>query len=157
MLILTKSKIDISTRRNRHIDNEINWEPAIAGELMRVRDEMRRWKNAIHRSDVGPCRTFNCHGLTFGSRRAWIHDPVDVQRILDDDGYVEMQRHKVMPGDIAIFRNDGTIDHSGIVVEVQEIMGPRILSKWAALHEVIHYPYEGPYADCVVHYYRIQR
>ncbi len=156
-LTLTRSSISTATRRNRQIENEICWEPAIAGELLQVQDEMQKWKNCIHRADVGPCRTFNCHGLTFASRRTSIHDSSVIQMILDDDGYEQVDLKAVKAGDVATFRSEGNIDHSGIVVEVDDFKRPRILSKWAFLHEVIHFSFEGPYSDCNVTYHRIRR
>jgi hypothetical protein len=155
LLVQIRSTLDLATRRQRQISNEMNRTPAIYGELLAVRDHMRDWKEAIHRDEVGPCRTFNCHGLTFASRRTWIDASSEIQKILDDDDYVEVAKAKVKAGDIAIFRTGGQIDHSGIVVEITPIKGPRILSKWAFLHEVIHYPFEGPYNDCQVSYYRV--
>jgi cell wall-associated NlpC family hydrolase len=74
---------------------------------------------------------------------------------LDDDDYVQVAKKDVKPGDIALFRKGGQIDHSGIVVEMVQIKGPRILSKWASLHEVVHFPWEGPYNECEVTYHRV--
>jgi hypothetical protein len=135
----------------------MNREPPLYGALLQIEAIKRSLTNLIHRDDVGPCNTFNCHGLTFASRRTWIDRSEDIQKILDDDDYTEIKnKRNVKPGDIAIFRKDGEIYHSGIVVDVSDsLRGPRILSKWAVLHEVIHYPYEGPYSDGVVTYYRV--
>src|SRR6266481_7803002 len=119
-LIQIRAELDLSTRRLRHIRNEMNREPPLAGARLQIEQMKRDFKTAIHRDEVGPCNTFNCHGLTFGSRRTWIHRPADVQKILDDDDYIEIDKTKVKPGDIAIFRKNGEIDHSGIVVQVVE-------------------------------------
>jgi hypothetical protein len=156
-LILIKAELELSTRRNRHIRNEMNREPPLEGARLRIEALRREYPNATHRDDVGPCHTFNCHGLTFGARRTWIDKPADVQKILDDDDYVEIDRRVVKPGDVAIFRKDGEIDHSGVVVDVDNLRRPRVLGKWAFLHEVIHYPWEGPYSDCEVTYYRVRQ
>lgn len=154
-LVLIRSEIEVSTRRNRKISNELNREPTFDGDRLAIAAYVKDIPQAIHRSEVGPCRTFNCHGLTFASRRTWIERSTEVQKILDDDEYVVVEKSKVKAGDVAIFRSGLEILHSGIVVEVTSIKGPRILSKWARLHEVIHYPYEGPYNDLQVTYYRI--
>jgi hypothetical protein len=154
-LIQIKAELDLSTRRQRHIRNMMNREPPLEGARLAIEQMKRDHKTAIHRDEVGPCNTFNCHGLTFGSRRTWIDRTADIQNILNDDDYIEIDRSKVKPGDIAIFRKNGEIDHSGIVVEVVEMRGPRILSKWASLHEVVHFPWEGPYNECQVTYYRV--
>jgi hypothetical protein len=59
-----------------------------------------------------------------------------------------------MAGDIAVYRRDGIIEHSGIVVEKPGLV-PKILSKWGNLHEAIHFPFDCPYKDMIVTYYRI--
>jgi uncharacterized protein YijF (DUF1287 family) len=153
-LIQIKAELDLSTRRLRHINNSMNREPALDGMHMAVADMKRDYKQAVHRDEVGPCRTFNCHGLTFGSRRTWIDRPADIQKILDDDDYVEVDIKNVKPGDIAIYRKNGEIDHSGIVVDFVQNR-PRILSKWAFLHEVVHFPWDCPYNEGQVTYYRV--
>jgi hypothetical protein len=154
-LIQIKAELDLSTRRQRRVRNVMNREPPLDGARLLVAQMKRDYKMAIHREEVGPCNTFNCHGLTFASRRTWIDRPVEVQKILDDDDYTEIDITNVKPGDIAIFRKNGEIDHSGIVVEVLERFRPRILSKWACLHEVVHFPWEGPYNECQVTYHRV--
>lgn len=156
-LIFIQAELELSTRRNRHIGNKMNREPPLQGARLAVEAYKRQYPNATHRDDVGPCSTFNCHGLTFGARRTWIDKPADVQKILDDDDYVQIDIKSVKPGDIAIFRKNGEIDHSGIVVEVDQFKRPRILGKWAYLHEVVHYAFEGEYSDCDVTYYRVRQ
>src|SRR4051794_39558460 len=42
---------------------------------------------------------FNCHGLTFGSKRTAILYDIDVNQILADDGYDEIEALEVLPGD----------------------------------------------------------
>lgn len=156
-LILIKAEIPLATRRQRQIKNEINRDEALYGAHLEIQQWRTDLKDAIHREEVGPCRTFNCHGLTFGARRTWIDDPIEVQKILDDDDYMEVQKASAKPGDIAVFRKGGEIWHSGIVVEIVPLKGPRILGKWAMLHEVVHFPFEGPYSDCQVTYHRIAK
>jgi hypothetical protein len=154
-LILVRAELGLTTRRQRQIRNEMNREPPLAGARFQISKLKNDYRDALHRDEVGPCNTFNCHGLTFGSRRTWIDRPADVQKILDDDDYVQVAKKDVKPGDIALFRKGGQIDHSGIVVEMVQIKGPRILSKWASLHEVVHFPWEGPYNECEVTYHRV--
>ena len=121
-------------------------------------DYKKEYKNATHRTDVGPCASFNCHGLTFGARRTWIDGSIQIRKILEDDDYVQIPLQQVLPGDIAIYTKDGQIEHSGIVVEQWErLKQPKILSKWANLHEVIHNPLDCPYKDMEVTYFRIEK
>jgi hypothetical protein len=61
---------------------------------------------------------YNCHGLTFASRRTWIDDASLVPAILAQDGYAEVPVDKVVAGDIVVYYDDdGRADHSGIVME----------------------------------------
>jgi hypothetical protein len=160
-LVQVRASLGLTTRRQRQIENEMNRDAPLEGARQEIAAWQRQLPNAVHRDEVGPCNTFNCHGLTFASRRTWIHQATEVQKILDDDDYHIVDRAKVKPGDVAIFTKNGEIGHSGIVVEVIELLGglrvPRILSKWARLHEVVHRPSEGPYHDHQVTYYRISR
>ena len=126
------------------------------GDILRVRAFRTSFPDAIHRpSDPSP--GYNCHGLTFGSRRTGINEPSDVRRILTDDGYrVLKSEDKIFPGDIAIYVQDGEISHSGIVVWLQNET-PLILSKWGRYHEAIHKPMDCPYNESTVGYYRLDR
>ena len=99
----------------------------------------QKYTQAVFRTDS--CPVYNCHGLTFGSRRTRIPDMESVQMILEDDAYVEITNpHDVIPGDIIIYvGNDGDFTHSGIVVEVDRMLHvPRICSKWGGGPEVVH-------------------
>jgi hypothetical protein len=61
----------------------------------------------------------------------------------------------VRPGDVVIYVQDGSIEHSGIVVWVDGA-GPWILSKWGECHEPIHRLYDCPYRNrTMVVYYRL--
>ena len=88
--------------------------------------------------------TYNCFGMVFGSRRTWILNGAEVEKILNDDGYVPVSRAEVVVGDIILYRDAGTneINHVGIVVhrQLSESGEPdfRILSKWGAHPEYIH-------------------
>jgi len=85
---------------------------------------------------------YNCHGLTFASRRTRVLAGTTVQSILVDDHYVEIEKKDLFPGDIVIYRSyDGEIDHSGVVLDSNQgsLDGPLILSKWGAGPEVIHW------------------
>src|SRR2546430_14604689 len=84
------------------------------------------------RTDPNP--RYNCHGLTFASRRTCVLDENEISRILQEDGYEPVGREAVLPGDIAVYysNNGSSIDHSGIVVSAPEGPGgvPMICSKW---------------------------
>jgi hypothetical protein len=105
-----------------------------------------------HDAEVRTAATgrYNCHGLTFASRRTCIEDVAAVQKILVDDGYVPVSPDSVMPGDVVIYYHDGVIDHSGLVVEVPQgaIRFPRIVSKWGPNGaEFLHWVHRSEYGQ----------
>jgi hypothetical protein len=99
-----------------------------------------------YRTDVNPI--YNCHGLTFASRRTWIADAAMVRTIVGDDCYVAVGENDAMPGDIVVYvAEDGDVEHSGVVV--REKIGlelPLICSKWGKGGEVIHPVHKTPYS-----------
>jgi hypothetical protein len=90
---------------------------------------------------------YNCHGLTFASRRTGINN-LPWETIRQDDGYTEISVLDALPGDIVIyFGSDGSAEHSGIVLENKKglpIQMPLILSKWGSFGEVIHFAHVVP-------------
>jgi len=83
--------------------------------------------------------TYNCHGLTFASRRTKITDSPAISWILDDDHYEPVARQAARPGDVIVYRRDGEPTHSGIVLENEpDLFVPIIWSKWGNGPEVRH-------------------
>lgn len=91
---------------------------------------------------VSPHPRYNCHGLTFASRRAAVLADTDVTLIIQEDGYRSIQTPDVLPGDVAIyFAHNGGIDHSAIVVSKPDDLTrvPFVCSKWGVIGpEVVH-------------------
>jgi hypothetical protein len=113
---------------------------------------------SLLRSNPNP--RYNCHGLTFGSRRTAILEDSEVTHILQQDGYRVIPLSAVLPGDIAIYyAEDGTIDHSAVVVSKPDAIThiPFVYGKWGVIGpEVFHLATEGPdYAISDIRYYRI--
>lgn len=83
---------------------------------------------------------YNCHGLTFASRRTKIVDDWAIKQILQDDAYQEIMISGVLAGDVVLYLgNSGDPNHSGIVVEVPRLAAyPIICSKWGFAGEVVH-------------------
>ena len=100
---------------------------------------------------------YNCHGMTFASRRTCVFRDEDVQVILRDDGYAEVSLEHVKPGDVVLYFEDGSIEHSGIVVDVPRTrpLMPTVCSKWAKYSEVIHSANDCPYKLMQRKYYRV--
>lgn len=101
---------------------------------------------------------YNCHGLTFGSRRTCIDDATSLANILKHDGYIEVLIAEILPGDIVLyFDTDGTVSHSGLVVEVPPTLPlfPKIVSKWGVNgSEYVHWIHRSPYGQSY-RFYRI--
>ena len=89
---------------------------------------------------TAPSATYNCHGLTFASRRTCINKSRDLQRILRDDGYEEVSLHDTIAGDIVIYSAvDGDLNHSGVVVASgAPLVLPLVCSKWGNAGEYLH-------------------
>jgi hypothetical protein len=133
----------------------LNRDKPPAGADLQVSEFKRAYPKAVHRP-VGPTNAYNCHGLTFGSRRTVIWKPSEVQKILQEDDYVEVLTNmEIFPGDIAIYSKDGDIEHSGVVVEVFN-RRPKILSKWGMCQEVVHFVEDCPYKESSVRYFRVK-
>src|SRR5687767_9951314 len=55
----------------------------------------------IRRSEPTP--HYNCHGMTFASRRTGVFESRVVQQILNDDCYREVPEASVLPGDVILY------------------------------------------------------
>lgn len=103
---------------------------------------------------------YNCHGLTFASRRTGIHDSEMVELILREDKYVEIPVAQVLAGDIILyFGKNNNIEHSGVVVEPPSkasLSIAKIFSKWGKYSERVHFMNNCPYDSSLVKYYRVK-
>lgn len=152
-ILLPSSELNLHTRAENQIENEINRSPVRPMDVVLSREYEKNYPGGKHRP-VQPSRKYNCHGLTFASRRTWIWKPSEIQKILMDDDYQSVELKDVLPGDIAVYLQNGDPEHSGIVVEAGYV--PLILSKWGAAHEVIHRVNDCPYDAMQVSYFRIK-
>jgi len=105
-----------------------------------------------------PSPIYNCHGMTFASKRTGIDEPSEIYKIIKDDKYIEIIKEEVLPGDIILyFDEEGDIEHSGIVVRAprqDSLWIPMIFSKWGKYAEVIHLANQCPYNFSRAKYYR---
>lgn len=151
-------ELALETRQSTAIRNEFNDNEPLPGEILAASDLKAKYLGAQHRP-TEVCYSYNCHGLTFASRRTQVYLTQCVRNILEDDGYAPVEKTNVLPGDICIYRDDtGEISHSGIVTSIEKLaLLPRIkvLSKWGSAHEVIHYEDDCPYVPAQISYYRI--
>jgi hypothetical protein len=108
---------------------------------------------------TGPAATYNCHGLTFGSRRTAIHESEEIRKILKEDDYESVDPKRVSPGDVVLYVNSktGDVEHSAIVVSMEVFGVPRVLSKWGHFSEAVHLLRDCDYDSERVEYYRVTK
>lgn len=84
---------------------------------------------------------YNCVGMIFSSRRAWIEID-ELEQILADDFYRKISMAQLDAGDIVIYTRNGTRTHIGLIIfierEANEIRNIVVLSKWGADGEIEH-------------------
>jgi hypothetical protein len=152
----------LDTRKHRHIGNKQDT-GSLPESYLRDNDKfMGKYPLATFRTS--PSGLYNCHGLTFASKRTRIPDNSEIVKIIDDDNYFEITvLSNVFPGDIIIYiDSDGERFHSGIVIDVCNnggLMGIRVLSKWGYGSEVCHPHTYCPYYEMAakIKFYRITR
>jgi hypothetical protein len=157
--ILAKQAIGMQTRLANDILNEFDPTLPHAQDVAVCKTLVASYPMAEARTS-GPSYGYNCHGLTFAARRTQVYRSIDIQHILREDGYNVISIANALPGDVAIYQSQesGELEHSGIVVERQSnIMGPKIVSKWGASQEFIHFYAACPYMPANVTFYRMPK
>ncbi len=99
---------------------------------------------------------YNCHGLTFACRRTGIYDEEVLETILREE-YREIRHRKdVLSGDVVIYRNEGIIVHSGMILSVESNgLFIRVLSKEPRYKEIEHQVDFTPHIGADKKFYRI--
>lgn len=151
--------IELATRKRNHIKNFQCRDGLTKHALSQVADQENRGQSIIKKRAEATA-LYNCHGLTFASRRTQIDDPAAIRLILDDDNYEEVSKKDVLPGDIILYCSpNGDIEHSGIVVgaPTDRLEQPRIVSKWGIGPEFVHSAtmVNGEYDLTNIRYYRM--
>ena len=116
--------------------------PELPEELMRLKtDEHLRWRQGLRLRSISTY-PYNCVGMIFAARRAWIE--IDhIYRLFNEDGYRQIRRSETMPGDVVLYKDEyNEPTHVALIITV-EIIGttPNILviSKWGKDAEFIHH------------------
>ena len=143
---ISRDPLIIQTRARHPIDNALGLK-MLAHEI----EQRNRVQQGKHPAGAklmvrkGPTGVYNCHGLTFLSRRAWLgeeNEQQTVEMILHDDDYDEIEARQALPGDVILYYyDDGALEHSGIVINNPPTANepePWILSKWGHGGEFIH-------------------
>lgn len=149
-------EIVLESRRGREIPNAQQYElSAYEKNSLPLYEKLYPAPEFTHRSKLNP--VYNCHGMTFASRRTWVHDTATIRQILEDDCYSRVDEADALPGDVVLYvAEDGDVEHSGIVVrEKKDLDFPLICSKWGKWGEVIHPVHRSPYSAKKFEYYRV--
>jgi hypothetical protein len=157
-IVQLRQPIGLCTRLGNQIENETDLEDVRWGDKVQAEDFKSQFRHETHRP-VSPSRKYNCHGLSFASRRTNIWESKEILKILKEDDYEELKATEPpLPGDIVIYFLMGDVWHSGIVVEIEPLLKvPIILSKWGKAHEVVHKVRNCPYNEAeTVIFYRIK-
>jgi hypothetical protein len=152
--------VHVETRQHTPIPNGQSFE--VTRWLQSIdADNRAKHRTAGFRTDIIP--VYNCHGLTFASRRTGIDLSESVRTIIKEDGYEKVDLKNVLPGDVILYLspdNDGDVEHSGVVVRVEkfgDVNVPFVCSKWGRGSEVLHHWTDCEYDSTHVEYYRVVR
>ncbi len=115
-------------------------------DLIRIRtvslvdDLTRKGKTGLRIRSVSE-HLYDCVGMIFSNRRAWININ-HIHQLLTEDGYATITLDQLAVGDVVVYRLDGRPIHVGLVTYVHPSVGNianiRVLSKWGKFGEVEH-------------------
>lgn len=100
---------------------------------------------------------YNCHGMTFASRRTGINKIT--MALIAEDSFNRINDSEVLPGDVVLYIDSwGEIEHTGFITSVdlqnRSNFTIMVLSKWGDGSEVIHSLYNCPYAKENIQFFR---
>lgn len=153
-------KLPLVTTEGNEIDNaqmlEVIYQNTTTNELL-LREHGNEPRFARRCTHISPF--YNCHGMTFASRRTGIFENSALAQILEEDKYVMIPTEQVLPGDVILYMAaNGDIEHSGIVVEPpteKNLNIPLVFSKWGRYLEAVHLANRCPYSAERIRYYRV--
>jgi hypothetical protein len=108
-----------------------------------------------------PSPIYNCHGMSFASRRTNIDSSTEIRNILSDDSYEKINEKVTLAGDLVLYitPDTGDIAHSGTIIstvhDANNISTIFVVSKWGKYKEVIHNINDCPYSNCYKEFYRL--
>ena len=151
--------LNLHTAERNDIDNE-QFAFISSYELSQLSSFEHEYPLALFKGN--PTAVYNCHGMTFASKRTGVFEDREIEKILKDDKYIEIKDEKdVMAGDIILYYNETGITHSGTVIQVHpgdhanDLRSIIVLSKWAKHKEVIHNANYSPYSQGAKRYWRV--
>ena len=137
-----------------HIPNYRNEQGYVAGERLEAENYGKKYSDATAKPD-SLTKTYNCHGLTFASRRTNITS--GVESILTQDNYKQIDYGNVLAGDLVAYVSKGAfgaeVAHTGFALYKKGIT-LWVNSKWGAAAEFVHAVGDCPWGDHEIRYYR---
>ena len=101
--------------------------------------ELMKWRRNIELRSVDNY-PYNCVGMIFASRRAWIE--IDyIYDLLRADGYNKIQQNEVKVGDVVLYKRVDDPLHVALVIAKETIGSTsliKVISKWGKDAEFIH-------------------
>jgi len=155
------TELDLRTRANKGIANTQAWQLS-TWDWKAFAEIIKKFGNAKKVADA--CPVYNCHGLTFASRRTAVD--AQVFPILADDGFEEVPAKDAQEGDVIVYFDErGEVSHTGFVIGHKEvILGngltiPKIWSKWGKGPEMVHLVPECDFyiGDDSIKFYRLTK
>ncbi|MGA7080952.1 MAG: hypothetical protein WBQ43_12400 [Terriglobales bacterium] len=154
--------IVLQTRLGNNVDNIQPWHYSHF-EWAQLDAEPKKWEpfGAVRVNNI--CPVYNCHGLTFASRRTEVaSEQAIIKMILDDDGFEEVkdERDAKIGNVIVYWGSSGIPEHSGIVVGDREGAALKTLmiwSKWGKGYEVVHPIHACLWGSMTRRFYRINK
>ena len=117
--------------------------------LIKLRaEELQKWhpKAEIRSVSTYP---YNCVGMIFASRRAWIE--IDyIYDIFRNDGYRQLPQSQVVAGDVVLYKQKQEPTHVALIVTAARVhptsdtLNIQVLSKWGKDPEFIHFIEDVP-------------
>jgi hypothetical protein len=110
-------------------------------EILKIHaQELMKWRANLTLRSISPY-PYNCVGMIFAARRAWIE--IDhIYRLLAEDGYRKIELERIMVGDLVLYIDNlkRTPTHVGIIVTIDYSIGRtiKVMSKWGRDPEFIH-------------------
>ena len=146
---VSNDELSLETSKHRQVKNCTRSAVITTGDLATAKAVARGlqekyttvvWKTLV---DI----SHNCHGLTFGSKRTCIDRPSEIQKILDDDNYSEIDIQNSLGGDVIVYYMFDRAEHTGLVLgRGSSPFNPIVLSKWGlGGPEVIHNAHDSEY------------
>lgn len=84
---------------------------------------------------------YNCVGMIFASRRAWI-ETNHLYELLRQDGYNKVTEREIVPGDLVVYTSNEVPTHVGLIMTIlsrgSNLENLIILSKWGKEAEILH-------------------